>query len=86
MPAKSRRQRKRHYKGQKKGGIAGRPATIAQPAVEQNEPAAIHDVSTPSVSKSAPIKHPYIIAELCTIGILAGIMLIVLVVLTWVLS
>jgi len=68
-------------------------ATTAQPpnVVESPEPVSAPTqpaprVSAPSLSsKPTIIEHPYITTELRTIGVLAGIMLIILVVLFFVL-
>ena len=95
MPGKSRRRRGKHsFQSKKKKGRPYRPAIVAQqPAVAQtHEPVSSPSVPLPSASvpspvvKPAAIWYPYIATELRTIGILAGIMLIVLVVLALVLS
>ncbi len=95
MPGKSRsRKGKYSAQGKKKKGRTGRPTMLAQqPATAQTHesvsspkvPVAPVSVPTPMV-KPAAISYPYVAAELRTIGILAGIMLIVLVVLALVLS
>ena len=95
MPDKSRRERVKYSaQGKKKKGRPSRPTTLAQqPAVAQTHepasspkvPVAPASVPTP-MAKPAAVHYPYIAAELRTIGILAGIMLIVLVVLALVLS
>ena len=95
MPDKSRR-RKGKYSPQskKRKSRPNRPPVLAQPpAVAQNhQPVSSPVVSVPSASVTTPvakptaIRYPYIATELRTIGILAGIMLIVLVVLALVLS
>ena len=88
MPAKSRRGRGKYSPQSKKGrGKLNRPAMPArQPAVTQNhEPAPLARVPTPLVKPLAN-RYPYIATELRTIGILAGVMLIVLVALALVLS
>ena len=95
MPGKSR-SRKGNYSVQskKKKGRSSRPPILAQqPAVAQvREPVSSPNVSVPSatvptpIAKPAAVHHPYITAELRTIGILAGMMLIVLTVLALVLS
>jgi len=91
MPGKSRRKRGKYSSpSKKKKSRVGRPAAVAQqPAVAQTH----QSVSSPSVSappapvtKPAAVHYPYIATELRTIGILAGIMLIVLTVLALVLS
>ncbi len=95
MPGKSRRRRgKSSFQAKKGKGGPNRPAMLAQqPATAQT-----HElVSSPNVSvplarvptpmaKPAAVRYPYITTELRTIGILAGIMLIALVVLALVLS
>ena len=96
MPSKSRGGRgKRSPQGKKRGKSRQRfSATVAQqPAVAQaREPVPPSTVSAPLASvptpaaKLATVRYPYIAAELRTIGILGGIMLIILVVLALVLS
>ncbi len=95
MPGKSRRRRGKYLlQSKKKKGRPGRPAVLAQqPVVAQtHEPVSSPDASVPSASvptpmvKPAAVRYPYIATELWTIGILAGVMLIVLVVLARVLS
>ena len=74
---------------------AVRPALAAQPSAvaraQRPEPVASPEVSVPPISRlTQPVKpavqHPYIATELLTIGILAGIMLTILVVLASVLA
>jgi len=88
MPGKSRRRKGKHsFQSKKKKGRASRPTILAQqPAVAPTgEPVPSPSVSVPSPSvpaqmaKPAAVWHPYITTELRTIGILAGIMLIVLI-------
>ena len=94
MPGKSHRKRGKYSIQSKKKGRPIRPRSPAQqPVVAQtHEPVSSPDVSTPSVNVPAPatkpiaVRYPYIATELRTIGILAGIMLVVLVVLALVLS
>jgi len=95
MPGKSRRRRGKYsFQGKKKKGRPSRPTILTQqPAVAQTaEPVSSPSVSVPSASvptpmaKPAAVQYPYIATELRTIGILAGIMLIVLIVLALVLS
>ncbi len=91
MPDKARRRRGKYSTpSKKKKGRPSRPTILAQqPAVAQtHEPVSPPNVSVPSasVAKPAAVLHPHIATELRTIGIMAGIMLIVLVVLTLVLS
>ena len=93
MPGKSRRKRKYSIQSKKRKGGLSRPTVLAQqPAVTQTrEPVASPDVSVPSakvptpMAKPAAVQYPYIATELRTIGILAGIMLIILAVLAVVL-
>ena len=95
MPGKSRHRRGKYsIQSKKKKGKPSRLTMLAQQqAVAQtHEPVSSPIVSVPLVSVPAPvaklaaIRYPYIATELRTIGILAGIMLIVLVVLALVLS
>ncbi len=94
MPDKSRRSRGKHpAQAKKKKGRPSRPPIVAQqPAGAQTQESvsspevAVAPASVPTpIAKPAPISYPYIAAELSTIGILAGLMLIVLVVLALVL-
>ena len=94
MPGKSRRRKGKYSPPtKKKKGRSSRPTILAQqPAVAQTHesvsspkvPAPSASVPTPMVKPTA-VQYPYIAAELRTIGILAGITLIVLVVLALVL-
>ena len=92
MPGKSRRKRGKYSIQSKKKGRPSRPRLPAQqPAVAQTrEPVSSPDMSAPSASAAAPtakpiaVRYPYIATELRTIGILAGIMLIILIVLAFV--
>ncbi len=95
MPGKSRQRKgKRSFQSKKKKSSPSRAATVAwQPAAAQtHEPVSSPNVSVPSanvpISRAKPdaVQNPYIATELWTIGILAGIMLIILVVLAKVLS
>ncbi len=95
MPGKSR-----HGKGKRSSRSKRRrerqrfPTVAAQPQVvtETPKPPSRPSVSAPSVStpppviKPAIVQYPYIAIELRTIGILAGILLVILVVLALVLS
>lgn len=82
MPDKSRRSRK-------KRGRPGPPVIAGQqPAVaaRTSEPVPPPEVPRKSVSaKIAAVQHPYIIAEIRRIGILAGIIMAILIVLALVL-
>jgi len=92
MPGKSRRG---HLPRSKRGkGRRSRLVTVAQQqAVAQSyKPVPRPEVSAPSVSVPAPmptqtaVHYPYIVTELRTIGILAGVMLAILVILALVLA
>ena len=94
MPGKSKRKRGKHQPS-KKGKSRQRFAatTTQQAAVTATlESVAPVKVSAPSESVPTPVakpsvtRYPYIAAELRTIGILAGIILIILVVLFFTLS
>lgn len=102
MPGKSRRGRKGKYAFQaKRQGGASRPGAPAQqPVVAQaNQPAAppraapTPRVAPPpptrtaaAVAKIAAGRSPYVATELRTIGILAGVMLVILIILARVLA
>ena len=86
--------RKRSYQGKKKK-IRRRPpgvVTQRQIDIQTNEPVIPPRVVAPSASEPNPrpvptaFRYPYILTELRRIGILAGIMLVILVVLVLVLS
>ena len=94
MPGKSWQGRRRHpARSKKRKGRRSPPTGVAQrQAVAPTYEAVAHpEVSTPSVSVPTPratlaaVRHPYIFSELRRIGILAGIMLVILVVLAQVL-
>ena len=80
---------KRSTQGKKKRGRQHFPAAVTQQptATQTPEPATRPTVSSPSASmptrtaKPAAVHYPYIAAELRTISILAGTMLIILAVL-----
>ena len=95
MPGKSRRGKGRYLTQSKKGRGRSRRMTVPaqQPPAAQNpEPVSSPKVSVPSASVPTPIAklasvgYPYVVAELRSIAILAGAMLIVLVVLALTLS
>ena len=95
MPGKSRRRRGKYSpQSKKRKSRPNRPSVFAQqPAVAQtHEPVFSPDAPVPSASVPTPVakpeavRYPHIATELWTIGILAGVMLIVLVVLALVLS
>ena len=88
MPSKSRHSRgKQSFQGKKGKGKRIPAATVAQEqAVSPTEPPATHARrAAPPLSAPPPpaASHPHIAAELRRIGILAGIMLAVLVVLAF---
>ena len=94
MSGKSQHSTGKHTPHSKKGKAIQRAAAMAsQPGVVSQipEPAAPTSVATPAkkvpaaVSRSAQ-RHPYVTAELRRIGILAGIIIIILIVLALVLS
>ena len=94
MPSKSRRGRGKYSPPKKKRkDRQGRPATLTQqPASAQiDEPVSSPKVSAPATSvpvpaaKPAGAQHLHVANELRTIGIIAGIMLIVLIILAVVL-
>ena len=95
MPGKSRHGRGKHSGRSKKRRIErGSLATTGQqlPVSQATEAVPEAEVSASSPSAPTPVakvtvaRHPYIITELRRIGILAGIMLVILVVLALVLS
>jgi len=98
MPGKSQHGGRKHHHQSKKSKAKQRHTVMAspQPAVAQAPGAAIPTSvpATPERPASAPTPHPtpkaaqypYITAELRQIGILAGIILVILIVLALVLS
>ncbi len=95
MPSKSRHGgRKRFLQGKKKKGRRSPPGVVAQrqAATQTDKPVVPPRVAAPSASTPTPmpmltaVRYPYILTELRRIGILAGIMLVILVVLALVLS
>ena len=94
MPGKSRRRRAKYSsQSKRKKGSLNRPAVVVgqQAVAHTREPVPLSKVpatpaGSPTVAKAAVIHHRYIGTELRTIGILAGIMLIILIVLSLVLS
>ena len=93
MPSKSRRSRGK-YSSQRKKRKGRRPpittTTEPQAVAQAYKPDALPRETAPStsVSTSMPIpaaKHPYVASEVRRIGILAGIMVAVLIVLSFVL-
>ena len=95
MPGKSRHDRRKHsFQGKKKKGGRNPPGVAAQRQADMqiDKPVAPPRVAAPSASAPTPMpaltaaRHPYILTELRRIGILAGVMLAILVVLVLVLS
>ena len=95
MPSKSRHGRKkRSFQGKKKKGRRSPSGVVAQRQadIQIDKPVAPPRVVTPSASAPTPtpvltaVRCPYILTELRRIGILAGILLAILVVLALVLS
>ena len=91
MPRKSRRSRSFQSKKGKDRHGSSAIAAQQQAVAQTHEPVAPPKMTAPSASMPAPrptvtvARYPYIASELRRIGILAGIMLIILVVLFWVL-
>ena len=94
MPGKSRHGKGKHsFQSKKKKGRRSPPGVVAQRQadIQIDKPVAPPKVVTPSASAPTPtpvltaVRHPYILAELRRIGILAGILLAILVVLALVL-
>ena len=87
MPGKSRHRKGKYLpQGKKKESRQHFSAPVAQQQVtaQTHEPISYSGVSAPSTGVSTPmaklatVRYPHVAAELRTIGILAGIMLIVL--------
>ena len=90
MPSKSRQSHRGHLpRSKRKKGKRSLPvATVQQKVVVPTEKAATSvDVSTPVTSVSAmkaapaPAPYPYVVKELRRIGVLAGVILVILIVL-----
>ena len=95
MSSKSRHGRGKHSSGGKRRKSRQRfSATVAQQVImaQTDEPVSRPNASAPSVSmptpmaKSVVVHYPFITTELRSIGVLAGIMLVILSVLALVLS
>ena len=95
MPGKSRHNIKKHSFQSKKKKSRRSPSGVVpqqQENIQSDKPVALHRVATPSASTLTQmpvltaVRHPYVLAELRRIGILAGILLAILVVLALVLS
>ena len=91
MPSKRRHSQRKKLARSKRGKgtplsptVIAHQETVVQPAKTVGQP----KVSAPSAGMQirAPAQYPYVVAELRRIGILAGIMLVILVVLSVVLS
>jgi len=93
MPGKSRGGRFRHLPPSKKKKDRRHPLTTAtqqQPISQGYKPVSRAEVAAPSVGVPTPIatpgsRYPYMVIELRRIGIIAGILLVILVVLAFVL-
>ena len=94
MPGKSRHKKKQHLPQSKKRKSGQHFATTVaqqQTVTQTREPAPHAGVSAPLASvptpaaKVAAVQYPHMVAELRMIGILAGIILVILVVLALVL-
>jgi hypothetical protein len=93
MAGKSRRKRAKQTQRRKIEARQRSTAAIRVPGTPRpGEPAAHTEAPAPPVAVpnqptiTQAIRHPYIVAELRTIGILAGIMMIILIVLYFILS
>ncbi len=95
MPSKSRHgRRKRSFQGKKKKSRRSPPGVVAQrqAATQTDKPDIPSKVAAPTARAPTPmpvltaVRHPYILTELRRIGILAGILLAILVVLALVLA
>ena len=93
MPSKSGRGRHSARSRKKKGGHGFQPiATQQQAAAQTHRSVSQPEVSAPPTSAPIPMttpaamRHPYVAAELRRIGILAGVMLVILIVLALTLS
>jgi hypothetical protein len=93
MAGKSRRKRAKQAQRRKIEARQRSTTAIRMPGTpEPGEPAAHPEAPSPPVTvpqqpaMTQTIRHPYITAELRTIGILAGIMMIILIVLYFTLS
>ncbi len=96
MPGKSRHDRRKHsFQGKKKKGRRSPPGVVArrqEADIQIDKPVAPPKVAAPSARAPTltpvltAVRYPYILTELRRIGILAGIMLVILVVLALILS
>ena len=94
MPGKSRRRRKHSFQGKRKKGRRSPQGVVVQQQADMqiDKPVAPPRAVAPSATAPTPlpvlttVRYPYILTELRRIGILAGIILAILVVLALVLS
>ncbi len=95
MPSKSRHGKGKRLSRSKRGRERQRFSVVGaqqQAVTETPKPVSHPSVSAPSVSAPLPVtkpaitRYPYIATELRTIGILAGVFLVILVVFALVLS
>ena len=95
MPSKSQHGKKKRFPQDKKGKGKQSPLDVVAPqqaATQTYKPVAPPKVTAPLASTPTrvpvmtAVRYPYILTELQRIGILAGIMLVILVVLALVLS
>ncbi len=95
MPGKSQRSRRKHsFQGKKKKGRRSPSGIVVQrqAATQTYKPDIPSKVVAPTARAPTPmpvltpVRYPYILTELRRVGILAGIMLAILVVLALVLS
>ena len=90
MPGKSRHSRRKLHRGKGRKGKLASPAMATQQQVvaQPDKPVAPLKVAAPSAGMPALTlaRYPYVVTELRRIGILAGIILVILVVLFFVIS
>ena len=91
MPGKSRHSHRKKLQRSKKGKstpIAATTITQQEAVAQSGKPVVSPKVIAPSSSVSAltSARYPFVVAELRRIGILAGIMLVILIILSFVLS
>ena len=87
MSGKSRRSRGKHaIHGKRKKDKLRHQVIVAQPQAVTQAEAPVPSTKTATPAAHVVVKYPYILTELRRIGILAGIMLAILIVLALVLS
>ena len=94
MPGKSKHGRRNQHKGKKRRGRQSFSTVSPQQTVvsQAYQPAPSPEVTTPSASGAstrsamAATRYPYIATELRRIGILAGIILVILIILALIFS